>query len=229
MNGLLWYATRTAGEVALVLLTAVVALGVMSAARLGGRRTPRFVLAGLHRNLTLTGLGFLVVHIGAAVLDTYAPIRLADTVVPFASAYRPIWLGLGALALDTLLVLTATSLVRARVGLRRWRTLHWGAYACWAFALVHSLGTGTDTRVPFFLAITGTCAAVVLAAVAWRLSLPGPSGVRASAGLAVVALAALVVLWTARGPLVPGWAARSGTPSSLLPAHRTGPTPGDRG
>jgi hypothetical protein len=98
MNGLLWYATRTAGEVALVFLTAVVALGVMSAARVGGRRTPRFVVAGLHRNLTLAGLGFLAVHIAAAVLDTYAPIRLADTVVPFTSAYRPVWLALGALA-----------------------------------------------------------------------------------------------------------------------------------
>lgn len=217
MNGLLWYATRAVGEVALVFLTLVVALGVMAAARLGGRRVPRFVIAGLHRNLTLVGLGFLVVHIAAAVLDTYAPIHLAAAVVPFGSAYRPIWLGLGALAFDTLLVLTATSLLRARIGLRRWKTLHWTAYACWALALVHALGTGTDIRTPLLLILTGLCGAAVLAAVAWRISLPGPAGVRAGAGLTVVVLTVAITLWTAWGPLEPGWAKRSGTPSNLLP------------
>jgi methionine sulfoxide reductase heme-binding subunit len=227
MNGLLWYATRAAGEVALVFLTLVVAFGVMSAARLGGRRVPRFVVAGLHRNLTLVGLGFLVVHIGTAILDTYAPIHLADAVVPFGSAYRPIWLGLGALAFDTLLVLTATSLLRARIGLRRWKTLHWTAYACWALALVHALGTGSDTRAPLFLLLTGLCGVAVLAAAAWRISLPGPAGVRAGAGLAVVVLTVVITLWTAWGPLEPGWAERSGTPSNLLPG--SGSTSGSGG
>jgi sulfoxide reductase heme-binding subunit YedZ len=217
MNGTLWYATRATGEVALVFLTLVVALGVMSVARFGGRNVPRFVLAGLHRNLTLAGLGFLAVHIVTAVLDTYAPIHLADAVVPFASAYRPIWLGLGTLAFDTLLVLTVTSLLRARIGPRGWKTLHWATYACWTFALVHALGTGSDTRTPLFLLLTGVCGAAVLAAAAWRISLPGPVAVRAGAGSAVVLLAAAIAVWTLRGPLEPGWAERSGTPPSLLP------------
>ncbi len=170
MNGLLWYSTRACGEVALLFLTTVVAVGAMSAVRVGGRRVPRFVLAGLHRNLTLVGLGFLGVHIATAVLDTYVRIGLADAVVPFVSAYRPVWLGLGALAFDTLLVLTATSLLRARIGLRWWRALHWTAYACWGTALIHALGTGTDTRTSVFLFLAGLCCAVVLAAVAWRFA-----------------------------------------------------------
>lgn len=222
MNGLLWYSTRAAGEVALLFLTLVVVLGVMSAARLGGRRTPRFVVAGMHRNLTLAGLGFLVVHIGTAVLDTYAPIRLADVVVPFASSYRPIWLGLGALAFDTLLVLTATSLLRARIGLRRWKALHWTAYACWVLALTHALGTGSDIRTPVFLLLTGLCGGVALVAAAWRVSLPGPLRVRAGAGVLAVLLAVTIAVWTVRGPLAPGWAGRSGTPPSLLKAPGDG-------
>jgi methionine sulfoxide reductase heme-binding subunit len=220
VNGFFWYATRTGGEVALVFLTVVVVFGVLSAVRLGGGRVPRFVLAGLHRNLTLSGLGFLAVHIAAAVLDSYAPIRLADAVVPFVSAYRPIWLGLGALAFDTLVVLTVTSLLRTRIGLRRWRILHWAAYACWATALVHALGTGSDTRASVFLVLTGLCCAVVLAAVAWRLTLPGPRRVRAGAGVAALVALALVAAWTVQGPLAPGWARRSGTP-----AHSAGENP----
>ncbi|MDN3359792.1 hypothetical protein [Actinomadura sp. DC4] len=165
----------------MLFLTTVVAVGAMSAVRVGGRRVPRFVLAGLHRNLTLVGLGFLTVHIAAAVIDSYAPIGLADAVVPFASAYRPIWLGLGALAFDTLLVLTVTSLLRARIGLRWWKALHWAAYACWGTTLIHALGTGTDTRTSVFLFLAGLCCAVVLAAVAWRIAtratrrLPAPA------------------------------------------------------
>jgi hypothetical protein len=212
----------------------VVAFGVMSAVRIGGRRIPRFVVAGMHRNLTLVGIGFLAVHIGTAVLDSYAPIDLIDAVVPFTSAYRPIWLGLGALAFDTLLVLTVTSLLRARIGLRWWKTLHWAAYGCWAVALLHALGTGTDTRVSAVLFLAGLCGAIVLAAVAWRLATPGPLRPAARVGVGLAALIAVTVIaaWTAWGPLQPGWAKRSGTPTSLVPgpARSTGtPSGGDGG
>jgi DMSO/TMAO reductase YedYZ heme-binding membrane subunit len=224
VNGLLWYSTRAAGEVALLFLTVVVAFGVMSAVRVGGRRIPRFVVAGMHRNLTLVGLGFLVVHIGTAVLDTYAPIGLADAVLPFTSAYRPIWLGLGTLAFDTLLVLTVTSLLRTRIGLRRWKALHWTAYGCWVTALVHALGTGTDTRASAFLILAGFCCALTLALVGWRLAAGGPGhqGARVGAGLAALLVTVLIAAWTVRGPLEPGWAKRSGTPASLLPGSTTG-------
>lgn len=223
MNGILWYSTRATGEVALLFLTIVVTFGVMSALRAGGRRVPRFVVAAMHRNLTLVGLGFLVVHIGTAVLDSYAPIDLTDAVVPFASAYRPIWLGLGALAFDTLLVLTVTSLLRARIGLRRWRALHWAAYACWPIALIHALGTGSDTRVPVILLFAGLCCAAVLAGVAVRAARLDAShqGARFVIGLTALLVAATVAAWTVSGPLEPGWARRSGTPASLLPVADT--------
>lgn len=233
MNGVLWYSSRACGEVALLFLTIVVALGVMSALRVGGRRTPRFVLAGMHRNLTLVGLGFLSAHIGTAVLDSYAPIGLTDAVVPFASAYRPIWLGLGALAFDSLLVLTGTSLLRARIGLRWWKALHWTAYACWTVSLIHALGTGTDTRVSIVLFLTGLCCAVVLAAVAWRIAVLGPRhrGARAGLGLTVLIVITAIAAWTVRGPLEPGWARRSGTPPGPLPApaHSAGTLSGGDG
>jgi DMSO/TMAO reductase YedYZ heme-binding membrane subunit len=178
----------------------------------------------MHRNLTLVGLGFLVVHIGTAVLDTYAPIGLADAVLPFTSAYRPIWLGLGTLAFDTLLVLTVTSLLRTRIGLRRWKALHWTAYGCWVTALVHALGTGTDTRASAFLILAGFCCALTLALVGWRLARGGPGhqGARVGAGLAALLVTVLIAAWTVRGPLEPGWAKRSGTPASLLPGSTTG-------
>lgn len=220
-----WYATRSSGEAALLFLTAVLALGVISAMRVGGRRTPRFVISGMHRNLTLVGLAFLAVHVVTTLLDSFAPIGVADAVVPFASAYRPIWLGLGTLALDTLVALTVTSLLRTRIGLRRWRALHWTAYACWVAALVHALGTGSDTRTSTFLVLAGICCAIALAAVGWRLSGAGPGrpALRAGAALAALTVVLGIAIWTVHGPLEPGWAKRSGTPPELL----GGNSPGD--
>lgn len=249
----LWYATRATGEVALLFLTVVLALGVLSALRVGGVRVPRFVIAGLHRNLTLAGLAFLLVHILTAVADSFAPITLADTVIPFGSSYRPIWLGLGTLAFDVLVVLTVTSLLRTRLGYRRWKALHWAAYGCWLVAFVHALGTGSDVHSSLFLLFVGVCAAVVLVAAGGRLMAGGSDnmGLRAGSGLLALVMVAVVGAWTVSGPLAPGWARRSGTPASILghgatppgggatgntpgttpssPAHSTRPAGGDDG
>jgi DMSO/TMAO reductase YedYZ heme-binding membrane subunit len=78
-----------------------------------------------------------------------------------------IWLGLGTLAFDLLLVLTVTSLLRTRIGFHWWKALHWSRYACWVTALVHALGTGSDVRTSTFLFLAGICCA---AAVGRRLA-----------------------------------------------------------
>ena len=117
----LWYLTRGTGAVAMILLTAGVVLGVMTTARLQTLRLPRFLVSGLHRNLTLLAVAFLVVHIVSTVLDGFVPIGLKDAFLPFLSGYRPVWLGLGAVAFDLLLALIITSLARARIGVRAWR------------------------------------------------------------------------------------------------------------
>ena len=91
------------------------------------------------------------------MLDSFAPIRLIDAVIPFASTYRPLWLGLGALSFDLLIALVVTSLVRRRLGYRAWRTIHWLAYASWPVAVFHGLGTGSDTKVWWMLALTAAC------------------------------------------------------------------------
>src|ERR1035441_563012 len=98
----LWFLTRGTGAVSLVLLTVTVALGVANVRRtqLGG--LPRFVTDAVHRSSSLLALSFLIVHVSTALLDGFAPITLLDVVVPFGSAYRPLWIGLGAVALDLL-------------------------------------------------------------------------------------------------------------------------------
>jgi DMSO/TMAO reductase YedYZ heme-binding membrane subunit len=164
----LWYVTRATGLVSLVLLTVSVLLGLLVAGRFTSDRWPRFLTQGLHRNLSMLVLVFLALHIGATVLDTYTSISLTAAFVPFASSYKTVWLSLGAVALDLLIALIVTSLVRSRLGYRTWRRLHWLVYACWPVAVAHGLGIGTDRSATWVIALTLACMGCVAAVGTWR-------------------------------------------------------------
>ena len=220
-----WFITRATGAMGLVLLTASVALGVASVRRmeLGHRR---FVVEALHRSVSLLAVVFVVLHVLTTLLDGFAPIRVLDVVIPFRSAYRPVWLGLGTVGFDLLAAVTITSLMRHRVGYRGWRATHWLVYASWPLALVHSYGTGTDPKAHWMLLLTGLCVVVVLAAVIARVSAGWPAhlAVRLSALGAAAVFPLGLVAWLLPGPLASGWAVRAGTPAALLASARASTT-----
>jgi sulfoxide reductase heme-binding subunit YedZ len=169
-NSLLWYTTRGAGVVTLILLTTVVVLGILSALRVQSEGWPRFLTTGLHRNLALMTLVFLALHIVTAVVDPYTNLGWAAALIPFSSNYRTFWLGLGVISFELLVAILVTSLVRGMLGHRAWRAIHWLTYAVWPIGVVHGLGTGTDTWSAWMLAITAACVAAVGMAVALRLT-----------------------------------------------------------
>lgn len=216
----MWYLTRGAGTVTLVLLTLSVVLGIVTTVRWSAPpRWPRFVLDALHRNVSLFVLLVLAIHVVTSVLDSFAPIRLTDAILPFFSPYRPLWIGFGALALDLLVAVAITSVLRQRIGFQTWRSVHWLAYACWPIALIHGFGTGTDTKLSWMLALSAACVAAVLLAIMWRIARASPAQPELKAAAVAVTGAAVValVVFTLAGPLARGWARRSGTPASLLP------------
>ncbi len=224
---LLWYVTRATGLVALVLLTLSMAFGLLSSVRYQRPAWPRFVTIGLHRNTALLALAFTGLHIVTTLADSFVPIHVQDVVIPFISAYRPLWLGLGAIAFDLMLALAVTSLLRTQMSYRSWRVVHWSAYLCWPVAVLHGLGTGSDTAVRWVLALTVACVALIAALTAWRLAYGWPSHAAARLAGALALVVALVAggAWLTAGPLAPGWAVRAGTPSHLVSGGaRTGGT-----
>lgn len=214
-----WYLTRGTGIAALVLLTASVVLGILGSLRFAAApRWPRFAIDRLHRDVSLLVIVLLVLHIGTSVLDKFAPIRLTDAVIPFLAQYRPLWLGLGALSFDILLALVITSLIRRRLGYQTWRAVHWLAYASWPVAVLHGLGTGSDTKIGWVLAITVACVLAVMAAMLFRIARAGTedAGWRRPAMALTIAAPLAIAVFTLQGPLQHGWARRAGTPVSLL-------------
>jgi methionine sulfoxide reductase heme-binding subunit len=179
---ILWYATRGAGAVSVLLLTVVVVMGITAAMRWQSASWPRFLTADLHRNLALLTLSFLGIHIVTAVVDPFTALGLNAALVPFSSSYRTFWLGLGAIGMYLLLAIIATSLLRPLFGYNAWRLVHWLTYALWPVALVHGIGTGTDSRFFWMLFLDGACVIAVLLAIIWRTTRPSPTGWRQAAG-----------------------------------------------
>src|SRR3954453_21356230 len=164
-----WYLTRGTGAAALVLLTASVVIGIAHTLRWRSRKLPRFVVDDVHRSVSMLALALVAAHVITSVLDTFAPVSVLDAFVPFAGVYRPTWLGLGAIAFDLMLLLVVTSTLRARLGYGVWRAIHWTAWACWPTALLHTLGTGSDVKRGWMLALAVGCAAAVAIAAGARL------------------------------------------------------------
>lgn len=168
MDTALWVLGRGMGVAAVVLLSLTVVLGIVTRGGRPLRGLPRFAVQLVHRDVALAATLFVVVHVVTLLLDTEAELRLVDTVVPFVGTYRWFWLGLGTLAVDLLVVLVVTALLRRVIGPRVFRVVHWTAYAMWPVAMAHAIGTGTDGTSAWFLVVAGICAAAVAGAVVWR-------------------------------------------------------------
>lgn len=166
----LWDFGRGTGVVSLVLLTASLVLGIATRSGRPAPWLPRFAVAELHRSISLLSAVFLALHVGLLLFDPYALLHVVDVVLPFLGDDRPFWLGLGTVALDVVLALVVTSLLRHRLGRRTWRAVHWSAYALWPFALAHSIGDGTDGFTAWLLILSALCTAAVAGALCWRVS-----------------------------------------------------------
>ena len=164
----LWYTTRATGIVALVLLTATMFLGILTAGR-APSTLPAFARADIHRRIAVLTVVFLALHVLTSVLDTYVDINWLAIVVPFTSSYHTYWLALGTVGVDLVLAVAVSSALRQRISARAWRLCHWLAYLSWPVALAHSFGMGTDMGESWVVAMTAACVATVVGAVVWRV------------------------------------------------------------
>jgi len=162
-----WLLARASGVTAYVLLTTTVVAGLVLKSRPLGRRLRTAAVVDTHRFLSSLALGAVVVHGVALVLDSTVRIGPAALLVPGLSPYRPVAVGLGVVAAEAAAVVAVSFSLRRLIGYRGWRRLHWTAYAIFAFATVHGLAAGTDTR-PLLPVYLGAVFAVVFA-TAWRV------------------------------------------------------------
>ncbi|GAA4354333.1 ferric reductase-like transmembrane domain-containing protein [Microbacterium rhizosphaerae] len=171
LDNVMWAFGRASGVVALVLLTASVVIGIVTRSGRPLPVIPRFSVQLIHRTIALTSTVFVLLHVGTLLLDSYAKLTLSDILVPFLSAAKnPVWVGFGTVALDLLIAVIVTALLRNRIGTRAFKAVHWATYLLWPVSLAHAIGSGTNGTSGWFLVLAGFCTLAVAAAVLWRLT-----------------------------------------------------------
>ena len=104
--------------------------------------------------------------------------------MPFSGPYRPIWVGIGQLALGLSLLVFLSFYVRKRIGQKRWRSLHYLSFVAFLGATVHGLMAGTDTAASWVVLGYAAHAAIVVFLLTYRIVL---ASARPAAGASTVA------------------------------------------
>jgi predicted ferric reductase len=172
---LTWTVARAAGFTAYALLTASVALGLALGMRWRSPRWPRFATTELHRFVTLLTLVFLGLHVLLIALDRYMRFRLVELLVPLASHYRPLWMGLGVVAAWLAVAVWLTTWLQRLIGYRAWRRVHYATFAVYAAATLHGVAAGSDAAAPWAVLLYAASLVTVAILLVARLATPAPA------------------------------------------------------
>lgn len=148
-----WVTARVSGIVAYLLLVASMTSGIVLKSRLVQRVATPVARMEWHRMLALLALALVGVHGVALVMDSYISITPADLLIPGGVDYRTWWVSAGVIATWLMLFVIVTAMMRADVGARWWKTIHYASYALFVAATAHGLMAGTDSGQLWMLAL----------------------------------------------------------------------------
>lgn len=140
-----WYTTRSTALLSYLALSASTIYGLLLSTRLLDRVAHRPISFTLHQDLAGIGVALALVHATVLMIDRSVPYTPVEVVVPFAGPYRPLWVGIGQIAMGLALLVLLSFYVRKRIGTRALRTIHHLSFATFAGATVHGLMAGSDT------------------------------------------------------------------------------------
>lgn len=172
MATLLWYGVRGAGVAAYLVLWLTTAAGLCLARKISVPRLPSGAVYFLHQ-LGDLALSLGVLHALLLLGDRFAGFTPASLVVPFQATYRPLWTGLGILALYLAAALQWSVLLRPRIGYGAWRAIHYASYLVFGLALLHGLESGSDSMLSPMRGMYILTGSTVAALIVWRPSRPG--------------------------------------------------------
>ena len=163
-----WILARASGLTAYALMTTAVLAGLVLKSRPFGRALKAASVTDVHRFLSLLALGAVAVHAATLVLDSTVKIGPAALIVPGLAPYRPVWTAFGVVSLELAALIVVSFSLRAKIGARAWRKLHWATYVVFLAATAHGLGAGTDSTHTWTFAFYVGAVGTVAFATAWR-------------------------------------------------------------
>lgn len=140
-----WYITRAAGLMGYLLFWLSTVWGFAVSSKIFDSFLERMFTYDFHEHLSLLSLGFVVLHVLVLLVEKVEPLSLVEILVPFASAYRPFWTGIGIIAFYLTILVTVTFYIRKWISMKTFRVIHYLSVAAYVGALFHSIYDGTDT------------------------------------------------------------------------------------
>ncbi|WP_093258894.1 hypothetical protein [Thermostaphylospora chromogena] len=166
------------GVFALLAFTATSVLGVAATERVIFSIEHRILAQRVHRAAAIAGIGFLGIHI---LLKIDGGRVSPAGVIPFAGG-SGLWVGLGALAANLMLLVFVTGIIRGRFAQSTkpwvWRALHDIAYIAWPASILHGLLAG---RTPAQWVVWCYILALVAVGIALAMRLATTAGARETA------------------------------------------------
>ena len=164
-----WYLTRASALIAWVLMTMSVLWGILLSTRVMRRIDNPAWLQDLHRYLGGLTLLMVALHMVTLMLDGWLKFSITETLVPFATDFKPLAVALGIIAFYLLLAVQGTSLVMNKLPRKFWKALHYSSYAALLLVALHAGWTGTDVGAWWYRVLAIVLIGVATIAVLVRI------------------------------------------------------------
>jgi ferredoxin-NADP reductase/DMSO/TMAO reductase YedYZ heme-binding membrane subunit len=164
-----WYITRASALIAWVLMTMSVLWGILLSTRVMRKIDNPAWLQDLHRYLGGMTLIMVALHMVSLMLDGWLKFSLAETLVPFATDFKPLPVALGIVAFYLLLAVQGSSLMMNKLPRKFWKGLHYSSYVALLLVSLHAGWTGTDVSSWWYRTLAIVLISVATIAVVVRI------------------------------------------------------------
>ena len=154
----------------MLLVSASVGLGLALSTRLGQRPGSASRLKVLHEAVALISLVAIAGHGLLLVGDHFLHPTLAQVTVPFLLDTHRFWNGIGVIAGWLAVVFALSFYVRKQIGVKLWRKLRRWTIVVFALGIGHTIGSGTDARAAWLIAMLALAAVPVVLIGSLRLA-----------------------------------------------------------
>lgn len=144
-----WLVLRAAGIGAYLVLFLSVVWGLVGTTSVLGKRVSKVTATNVHHYLGIAMLPLLALHLGGLLIDKFRPFGVLDLLTPLHSAFRPVAVAFGIVAMYLCVVVLLTTWAKKRLGTTWWRRFHLASTPAFTLAMVHGVWTGTDSVQPW--------------------------------------------------------------------------------
>ena len=165
-----WYLSRGSAFVAMSLLWCSMALGLSITNKMARIWPGAPAAFAIHEYVSLLGLVFSIFHALVLMGDHYIKFTLAQILVPFSSVgYKPLLVGFGQVGFYIWLLVALSFYVRAKIGPKTWRAIHYISFISYCVALYHGFSSGSDTKLVWAQAYYWVSGASLLFLLIYRI------------------------------------------------------------